>query len=180
MVKDADPHELRRKIAQTRRLASAVTDRTTQRRLADLQDELTEKLRRFPRRGASIPESRIRARAHELWEQHGRPEGRDEEFWLRAERELIGCSGDRDAYACGWSDRRPGIRLLLLQDAGVGIAEAVYRAVRRWGIHSGGRRRSSAWVGLIRAQVISRRAVVQSIGCIGARRAARAADRAAV
>jgi hypothetical protein len=35
MVRDADPHELRRKIAQTRRLASAVTDRTTQRRLAE-------------------------------------------------------------------------------------------------------------------------------------------------
>jgi hypothetical protein len=95
MVKDADPHELRRKITQTRRLASAVTDRTTQRRLVDLQDELTETLRRFPRRGAGIPESRIRARAHELWEQHGRPEGRDEEFWLRAERELIGGAGDR-------------------------------------------------------------------------------------
>jgi len=74
-------------------LASAVTDRTTQRRLAELRDELAETLRRFPHRHASIPESRIRARAHELWEQHGRPQGRDEEFWLRAERELVGSVG---------------------------------------------------------------------------------------
>jgi Protein of unknown function (DUF2934) len=27
-------------------------------------------------------------RARELWEQHGRPAGRDEEFWLQAESEL--------------------------------------------------------------------------------------------
>jgi Protein of unknown function (DUF2934) len=30
----------------------------------------------------------IRARARELWEQQGRPTGRDLEFWLQAEREL--------------------------------------------------------------------------------------------
>lgn len=30
----------------------------------------------------------IRARAHQLWEQAGRPEGREEEFWHKAEREL--------------------------------------------------------------------------------------------
>ncbi len=95
MVKDTDRREIERRIAQTSRLASAVTDRTTQRRLAELRDELMETLRRFPRRGASVPESRIRARAHELWEQHGRPQGRDEEFWLRAERELVGGAGDR-------------------------------------------------------------------------------------
>jgi len=33
---------------------------------------------------------RIRARAYELWEQAGRPEGRDSEHWLEAERELSG------------------------------------------------------------------------------------------
>jgi hypothetical protein len=90
MAKDIDRHEIELKIAQTRRLASAVTDRTTQRRLAELRDELTQTLRRFPGAGANVPESRIRARAHELWEQHGRPHGRDEEFWLCAERELQG------------------------------------------------------------------------------------------
>ncbi|MHB8272649.1 DUF2934 domain-containing protein [Bradyrhizobium sp.] len=30
-----------------------------------------------------------------MWEQHGRPEGRDEEFWLRAERELVDGANDR-------------------------------------------------------------------------------------
>ena len=31
----------------------------------------------------------IAARAYELWEQAGKPEGRDEEFWRLAEQELI-------------------------------------------------------------------------------------------
>jgi hypothetical protein len=31
---------------------------------------------------------RLRQRAYELWEQHGRPEGYDKEFWSQAEREL--------------------------------------------------------------------------------------------
>lgn len=30
----------------------------------------------------------IRKRAFELWEQAGKPEGRDEEFWRQAERDL--------------------------------------------------------------------------------------------
>jgi hypothetical protein len=35
-------------------------------------------------------EEQIRARAHELWEQNHRPDGRDEEFWHQAERQLQG------------------------------------------------------------------------------------------
>jgi hypothetical protein len=35
-----------------------------------------------------IPEEAIRARAHQLWEQAGRPEGRNDEFWLQAELDL--------------------------------------------------------------------------------------------
>ena len=31
---------------------------------------------------------RVRQRAHELWEQEGRPEGRQDEHWARACREL--------------------------------------------------------------------------------------------
>jgi hypothetical protein len=30
----------------------------------------------------------IRERAHELWDAAGRPDGREEHFWLEAEREL--------------------------------------------------------------------------------------------
>ena len=35
-----------------------------------------------------ISEEAILKRAYELWEQAGKPPGRDEEFWLTAEREL--------------------------------------------------------------------------------------------
>lgn len=37
-----------------------------------------------------VSEERIKQRAHELWELAGHPGGRDEEFWLQAERELKG------------------------------------------------------------------------------------------
>jgi hypothetical protein len=30
----------------------------------------------------------IRVRAYELWEQNGKPEGKQDEFWFQAEREL--------------------------------------------------------------------------------------------
>ncbi|MBR0907178.1 DUF2934 domain-containing protein [Bradyrhizobium liaoningense] len=33
-------------------------------------------------------EQEIRERAHKLWEQAGKPAGRDEEFWRAAEQEL--------------------------------------------------------------------------------------------
>jgi hypothetical protein len=33
-------------------------------------------------------EEQIRIRAHELWEQAGKPEDRDDEFWLLAETDL--------------------------------------------------------------------------------------------
>ena len=33
-------------------------------------------------------EERVRKRAEELWEEAGRPAGRDEEFWHRAEDEI--------------------------------------------------------------------------------------------
>jgi hypothetical protein len=37
---------------------------------------------------AEITEDDIKQRAHELWEQAGRPEGKELDFWLQAEREL--------------------------------------------------------------------------------------------
>ena len=33
-------------------------------------------------------DEQIRIRAHELWQQAGKPEGRDNEFWHLAERDL--------------------------------------------------------------------------------------------
>lgn len=35
-----------------------------------------------------IPDELIRARAHDIWDRHHRPEGYGLQFWLRAEREL--------------------------------------------------------------------------------------------
>ena len=35
-----------------------------------------------------LPAERIRQRAHELWEQEGRPEGRQDEHWAKACREI--------------------------------------------------------------------------------------------
>jgi hypothetical protein len=35
-------------------------------------------------------EQRIRERAHQIWEEDGRPEGCDHEHWARAEREIAG------------------------------------------------------------------------------------------
>jgi hypothetical protein len=31
---------------------------------------------------------KVRRRAHELWESEGKPEGREMDFWLQAEREI--------------------------------------------------------------------------------------------
>ncbi|MBR0831510.1 DUF2934 domain-containing protein [Bradyrhizobium manausense] len=35
-----------------------------------------------------LPEQDVRKRAHELWEEAGKPQGREQEFWLEAERQL--------------------------------------------------------------------------------------------
>jgi Protein of unknown function (DUF2934) len=44
-------------------------------------------------------EERIRQRAHEIWEREGRPEGRHEEHWARARRQLEEEDGDRASAA---------------------------------------------------------------------------------
>jgi hypothetical protein len=38
-------------------------------------------------------EGEVRRRAYELWEQYGRPDGGEEEFWLKAEREITKAKG---------------------------------------------------------------------------------------
>ena len=83
---DEDPRDLERKIEQASRIASRVTDQTTYQRLTAWVEELRQRLQK--RLAARRSREAIRTRAHELWEQHGRPTGRDEEFWLQAEAEL--------------------------------------------------------------------------------------------
>lgn len=43
------------------------------------------------------PEDEIRQRAYEIYEEEGRQEGRDQEYWLRAEAEVLGRRGARSA-----------------------------------------------------------------------------------
>ncbi|MGY2905726.1 DUF2934 domain-containing protein [Bradyrhizobium sp. URHC0002] len=81
-----DPLELERKIAQASRISSRITDQTTYERLSAWVEELRQRLEQ--RLAARRMREEIRARAHELWEQNGRPAGRDLEFWLQAESEI--------------------------------------------------------------------------------------------
>jgi hypothetical protein len=55
-------------------------------RLKAFVEEL--RLRLQQRLAARRTKEKIRTRAWELWDHHGRPVGRDVEFWLQAEREL--------------------------------------------------------------------------------------------
>jgi len=81
-----DPQELKRKIEQADRIASRVLDPTTVERLSSWAQELRVRLTRILRKRRA--KAKIAARAHELWEQHGRPRDRDLEFWLQAETEI--------------------------------------------------------------------------------------------
>jgi hypothetical protein len=50
--------------------------------------ELTEELKVRALALAKPEEDHIRIRAREIWEENGRPSGRDQEFWYQAEREF--------------------------------------------------------------------------------------------
>ncbi len=55
------------------------------------------------RAAALAPDVRrqIEARARQLWEDHGRPTGRDLDFWLQAEQEVVyrSVAGEEDPLA---------------------------------------------------------------------------------
>ena len=50
-------------------------------------------------------DDRIRDRAYEMWDRDGRQSGRDEEYWLQAERELGVAAGSADHAPMGLSDQ---------------------------------------------------------------------------
>ena len=52
-------------------------------------------------REASLQEQ-IARRAHELWEQEGRPPGRDREHWLAAEEQILGLANPGVESATPW------------------------------------------------------------------------------
>jgi len=88
-----DPRELEREIERASRLAAGITDQTTYQRLREFVEELRQRLRQ--RLAVRRSKEAIRARARELWEQHGCPAGRDLDFWLQAERELRESGNDQ-------------------------------------------------------------------------------------
>ena len=75
---------LRRRASQMTH--SSVTDQTTVEWQRAWIQELKQKLRQ--RLVARRIRQEITVRAREIWEQNGRPSGRDEEFWLQAETEI--------------------------------------------------------------------------------------------
>ena len=79
---DSERQRLKHQIELATRAASYIKDETTVQRLRRFAEEMTDKLFSLLRRG------QIRARAYELWEQAGRPSGRDWDFWLEAERQI--------------------------------------------------------------------------------------------
>jgi hypothetical protein len=52
----------------------------------------------------------IRERAYALWETDGRPEGREQAYWLRAEQELLAelVAGEPDPGTVGLDHGEPG------------------------------------------------------------------------
>jgi hypothetical protein len=72
------------KASKYRSYAHWISDTETAQRII----ELAAKLRRRAGALARPTKNRIRRRAHEIWEENGRPSGRDEEFWFQAEREF--------------------------------------------------------------------------------------------
>ena len=74
--------KLEHQIDLATRAASLVRDETTGHRFRSFAEELKRRLRRLMSRG------QVRSRAYHLWEQAGRPAGRELDFWLEAERQI--------------------------------------------------------------------------------------------
>jgi hypothetical protein len=85
---------LRTKADKYRMLARLLTDRETVARIMELSKDLEDRAIALEK----PTEDEIRRRAHQIWNENHRPSGRDDEFWLRAERELQQAIGD---YAAG-------------------------------------------------------------------------------
>jgi hypothetical protein len=75
-----------------RRLARTVSDQEVVGRISDLTDDLERQAEQLNR---MLREEIIRTRAHQIWQEHNCPAGRDVEFWLQAEREFDGGSSPR-------------------------------------------------------------------------------------
>lgn len=72
------------KAKRYRNLALSIGDIETAQRIVALTHELIQRARALARPDEAL----IRKRAQEIWEENGRAAGRDDEFWLQAEREF--------------------------------------------------------------------------------------------
>src|ERR1700736_5785062 len=72
------------KARKYRNFAMWIGDWETAQQILALAEELKQRARSLARPN----ERRIRKRAHQIWEENGRPSGRDKEFWFQAEREF--------------------------------------------------------------------------------------------
>ncbi len=66
-------------------------------------------------------EDRIRMRAHQLWEAAGKPDGRDQEFWIEAERQLAEEVADNPTKNRTGFSNKQHCRALELSDQTVGF-----------------------------------------------------------
>jgi hypothetical protein len=76
--------ELRQQAERYKRLKRQIGDPAALKAISELAEEAEMTAAELEKR------HHTRERAREIWIEHGRPEGRDVEFWLAAERELQG------------------------------------------------------------------------------------------
>lgn len=74
--------DLRRRAERFRRMWRSIIDPAAARAIDEVSTELEMTAEQLERHQL------ISERAHKMWVEHGRPEGRDVEFWLAAEQEV--------------------------------------------------------------------------------------------
>lgn len=72
------------KAKKYRKLTRMIDDRETAQRILELTAELKQRALAL----AKPDQEHIQIRAREIWEENGRPSGRDQEFWFQAEGEF--------------------------------------------------------------------------------------------
>jgi hypothetical protein len=95
---------LQHQLELANRAIALIGDRETVERLETFASEIRERLADLR---ATLGRGKTSRRAYALWQEAGRPEGRDLEFWLRAESEWSGESRtSTDAAAPVWNRSR--------------------------------------------------------------------------
>jgi hypothetical protein len=95
---------LQHQLELANRAIALIGDRETVERLETFASGIRERVADLR---ASLERGKTSRRAYALWQDAGRPEGRDLEFWLRAEREWLGESRTpRDAATPIWNRSR--------------------------------------------------------------------------